>query len=118
MGHVLVVDDDPDILSALVMTLQTEGHAVHAACNGQEALEALEEGLRPDVVVLDLMMPVMNGFEVLEVLRKEPRWSSIPVVVLSANRGYSHDDLGVVRLLRKPFDLEELFSAISAATAA
>jgi two-component system response regulator MprA len=118
MGHVLVVDDDPDILSALVMTLQTEGHAVHAARHGQEALEALEGGLRPDVVVLDLMMPVMNGFELLDVLRRDPRWSNLPVVVLSANRGYSHDDLGVARMLRKPFDLEELFSAISAATAA
>jgi len=116
MARVLVVDDDLDILTALTMTLQSEGHAVHAARNGEEALHALERGTPPDVMVLDLMMPVMNGLELLEVLHADHRWSRLPVVVLSANRGYSHEDLGVLRLLRKPFDLDELFSAISAAT--
>ena len=115
MARVLVVDDDIDILTALTMTLQSEGHAVYAARNGEEALRVLERGDRPDVVVLDLMMPVMNGFELLDVLRADPRWARLPVVVLSANRGYSHEDLGVLRMLRKPFELDDLFAAIAAA---
>lgn len=118
MPKVLIIDDDVDILAALAMTLQSEGHTVRSAGNGREALDALQAGFRPDVIVLDLMMPVMNGLELLEVLRADGRWSNVPVVVVSANRGYSHEDLGVVRMLRKPFELDDLFGAINAATAA
>ncbi len=112
----MVVDDDPDILTALSMTLQTEGYGVHACRHGREALDALEGGLRPQAILLDLMMPVMNGFELLQVLKSDARWEDIPVVVLSANRGYSRDNLGVLGMLRKPFELEELFAALTAAT--
>jgi CheY-like chemotaxis protein len=114
--RVLVVDDDPDILTALSMTLQTEGYGVHACRHGREALDALEGGLTPQAILLDLMMPVMNGFELLQVLKADARWEGIPVVVLSANRGYSRDDLGVLGMLRKPFELDELFAALAAAT--
>jgi two-component system response regulator MprA len=112
----MVVDDDPDILIALSMTLQTEGYGVHACRHGREALDALEGGLSPEAILLDLMMPVMNGLELLQVLKADERWARIPVVVLSANRGYSRDDLGVLGMLRKPFELEELFEALALAT--
>ncbi|HEY6908076.1 MAG TPA: response regulator [Myxococcales bacterium] len=114
--RVMVVDDDPDILTALSMTLQTEGYGVHACRHGREALDMLEGGLRPAAILLDLMMPVMNGFEFLQVIKSDIRWRRIPVVVLSANRGYSRDDLGVLGMLRKPFELDELFAALAAAT--
>jgi two-component system chemotaxis response regulator CheY len=112
---VMIVDDDEDIRSALRLCLERDGHEVVPCEHGRAALDRLVEGDLPDVIVLDLMMPVMNGFELLQVLKQDPAWSRIPVVVVSANRGYSGDDLGVSRILRKPFDLDDLVHAISGA---
>jgi two-component system OmpR family response regulator len=111
----MVVDDDPDIRAALSMTLQTEGYGVHVCEHGREALDALEAGARPQAILLDLMMPVMNGLELLDVLKSDARFRGIPVVVISANRGYTKDDLGVLHMLRKPFELDDLFEALNAA---
>ena len=61
---------------------------MHSASDGRDALDRLEFGLKPDLILLDLMMPVLNGFDVLAALKKRPDWSTIPVVVVSANRGY------------------------------
>ena len=83
MQEVLVVDDDPDICLILQDVLEAEGCMVIVAHNGQEALRVLEQR-RPDVIVLDLMMPVMDGWEFAARLQQAPRWS-IPVVVVSAD---------------------------------
>jgi CheY-like chemotaxis protein len=110
--RVMVVDDDPDIRVALEMCLDSEGYDVEACVDGKDALDRLGHGPCPEVIVLDLMMPRMNGFEVLEALRAETRWAGIPVVIVSANRGYSAEDLGVVSVLRKPFELDDLVGAL------
>src|SRR2546425_1279912 len=81
MVSVLVVDDDSDIREALCAVLMDEGYAVRSATNGAEALERIAEQ-HPDVLVLDLLMPVMNGWEVLQSLREASL--SIPVIVISA----------------------------------
>jgi CheY-like chemotaxis protein len=115
--RVMVVDDDPDIRVALEMCLDSEGYDVEACVDGQDALERLGLGQRPEAIILDLMMPRMNGFEVLEALKAESRWAGIPVVIVSANRGYSAEDLGVVSVLRKPFDLDDLVGALQSIAA-
>jgi len=114
---ILIVDDDPDIRDALGECLRYEGYGVHAAADGRDALDRLEFGLRPAVILLDLMMPVLNGFDVLHALRERPEWKSIPVVVVSANRGYEADDLeGTVGILRKPVNIERLLAVVSQAS--
>jgi len=110
----MVVDDDPDMRRALTACLDAEGYEVELCEHGRDALERLELGSRPDVIVLDLMMPVLNGLEFLEVLHNDERWSGIRVIVVSATRGYSQEDLGVHCSLEKPFQLEDLFEAIEA----
>ena len=115
---VLIVDDDPDIRDAVGECLRYEGYDVHSAADGQDALDRLEYGLRPDVILLDLMMPVLNGFDVLEALNSRPEWKSIPVVIVSANRGYEAEDLsGAVSILRKPVNVDRLIAAVEQAVA-
>lgn len=108
----MVIDDDSDIRAALGFCLDSEGYEVQLCMNGQDAIDRLDFGLHPQVILLDLMMPGMNGLEVLAVLKHDPRWAGIPVVVVSVNRGYSAADLGVAAVLRKPFELSDLISAL------
>ena len=113
---VLIVDDDPDIRDAVGECLRYEGYDVHSAADGRDALNRLEFGLKPDVILLDLMMPKLNGFDVLQALQSRPDWKRIPVVVVSANRGYEADDLvGAVSILRKPVNVDRLIEAVQQA---
>jgi CheY-like chemotaxis protein len=113
---VLLVDDDPDIRDSIGECLREEGYEVYTAVNGRDALDRLGFGLRPAVILLDLMMPILNGFEVLQVLRKSADWQTIPVVIVSANRGYEAADLdGAFSILRKPVTLEKMLSTIERA---
>ena len=113
---VLIVDDDPDIRDAVGECLRYEGYDVHSAADGRDALNRLEFGLKPDVILLDLMMPKLNGFDVLQALQSRPDWKRIPVVVVSANRCYQADDLaGAVSILRKPVNVDRLIEAVQQA---
>jgi CheY-like chemotaxis protein len=115
---ILIVDDDPDIRDALGECLRYEGYDVHAAADGRDALDRLEFGLKPDLILLDLMMPVLNGFDVLAALKSRPEWKAIPVVVVSANRGYQTEDLeGAVEILRKPVNVDRLIAVVEQAAA-
>ncbi|MDB5330100.1 MAG: cheA [Phycisphaerales bacterium] len=84
MAAVLVVDDDPDGCEAVMLALRKSGKAVRTAPNGREALAALIDAATPDVVVLDVRMPEMDGLQFLEVIRSYLRWSHLPVVLLTA----------------------------------
>jgi two-component system chemotaxis response regulator CheY len=108
--RVLVVDDDPDILEALSEILEVEGYQVQRARNGREALQRLEQEL-PDLVLLDLMMPVMDGWEFARSLSAGAR---PPIIVLSADRNVSvkAKEIGALGWLAKPFELSELLSAV------
>ncbi|MDQ4108096.1 MAG: response regulator [Actinomycetota bacterium] len=106
MGRVLVVDDEPDVLLLCRLNLQQRGHELLEASNGSTALELARER-HPEVIVLDLMLPGMNGYEVLESLKQDERTSDIPVLVLTAkslraDRERSHG-LGASGFLTKPF---------------
>ena len=80
---VLIVDDEPDIRAALSVQLEDSGYGTWEAENGQQAVDMAVKHL-PDVILLDLMMPVMSGLKALQLIRADPRTSSIPVIVLSA----------------------------------
>lgn len=110
--RILVIDDEPRIVNFLRLKLETSGYKVMTAGNGQEALE-IRSMERPDLVVLDVLMPGMDGFEVLRRIRAE---SSVPVIILSARE--SSDDkikglqLGADDYLAKPFSPDELVARI------
>jgi CheY-like chemotaxis protein len=110
---ILVVDDDPDILEALSEILESEGFGVRRARNGREALDSLGAQL-PGLILLDLMMPVMDGWEFVEQIRPRRDWAEIPVIVLSADRNVSSKarSLGAVGYLAKPFELRELLELV------
>jgi CheY-like chemotaxis protein len=110
---VLVVDDDPDILEALSEILEAEGFEIRRARNGKEALERLEPA-PPSLILLDLMMPVMDGWEFAQRMRQKPAVAAIPIIVLSADRnvGSKAADIGAVGHLAKPFELNDLLDMV------
>ncbi len=112
--RILVVDDEPDLVHAVRLYLEMEGYLVFAASNGYEALEKVREKL-PDLVVLDVMMPEMDGFETLERIREA---YNVPVIMLTV-RGEEADkvrglQLGADDYVTKPFSQRELLSRIQA----
>ena len=113
--RVVVADDDPDIVDILVFNLSAAGYEVASAADGVAALE-LVGASRPDLVVLDIMMPKMDGLEVLAALKAEPETKEIPVVMLTARASDSDLwegwDAGADYYITKPFDLEELLRFI------
>jgi CheY-like chemotaxis protein len=110
-GKVLVVEDERDIREALAEALSYEGYDVVIAANGREALGRLcDGGSLPDVILLDLVMPEMNGWEFRQVQVHDPALAGIPVVVVSASDpGNARPD----RHLPKPFAIDELFHAVA-----
>jgi CheY-like chemotaxis protein len=107
---VLIIDDEPDLLEVTRFVLESEGFRVETARNGVDALAHLRAGTRPGVVLLDLMMPIMNGWEFLQELAKVPALGSIPIVVLTASGATKIP--GTVEVLRKPVDLGVLVATV------
>ena len=105
-GIVLVVDDDVEIRETLSALLQHEGYTVVRAENGRQCLDQLRN-LQPNCVLLDLMMPVMSGWEVLEEIQENDELSKIPIVVVSAMCAP-----GAKACLQKPVDLDELLDVV------
>jgi CheY-like chemotaxis protein len=81
--RVLVVDDDPNAVDLLTQILQDEGYQVKGACNGKEALRVLK-GTPQDIIILDLLMPEMDGFEVIQKIKANASWRNIPIIVVTA----------------------------------
>ena len=112
---VLVVDDEPKIVQTLQDRLEMTGYEVLPAYNGKEGLEMAIEG-KPDVVLLDVVMPVMDGLEMLELLRQQPDCQDIPVIMLTA-RSQASDiarakACGIADYIVKPFEIGELLVKI------
>ncbi len=112
--RILVVDDEANIRDLLTQEFTEAGYQVRTAVNGREAVRSVRAE-RPDLVVLDVMMPEMNGFDVAAVLKNDPATMDIPIVILSIvqdrDRGYR---LGVDRYLTKPIDTDLLFREVGA----
>jgi len=113
--HILVVDDEPTWLQILTQFLTSRGYAVVTAGSGTEALRALS-GFTPDLILSDVRMPDMNGFELLESIKKLPATKSTPVVFLSAIDDYDArkiaKELGAMDYLVKPFDEGDVSSLL------
>jgi CheY-like chemotaxis protein len=113
---VLVVDDERDVRDALRLTLEIEGYDVCTAAHGADALGQLEGGLMPSVVLLDLMMPVMNGPDFLHALRANPRFVDLPVIVVTAFSRMADDlrarGLAAQAFVQKPIDVDDLLAII------
>jgi len=106
--HILVVDDDLPIRTIVAMALEQEGYQVVTASNGQDALNNILRSI-PDAVVLDLMMPVLDGRQLIKVLRAEAATRDIPIIVLSAAYDAASDPVvESVVVLSKPFDVSML----------
>ena len=116
-GPVLVVEDVPNILELLAVTLRFKGYPVVTATNGEEAIARIAEQ-RPALVVTDILMPKMDGFALMHKLRTDPQTNSIPVIFLSATYVTPEDkafalSLGAARFLEKPVDTEAFLLTIA-----
>jgi two-component system chemotaxis response regulator CheY len=108
---ILVVEDDHDVRDAMVQVLEAEGYAAVPATDGEDALERLDAGLAPCVILLDLMMPRLDGWQFIEQQRR--RESTVPIIVVSAYGSQEQvRSEGVVTYMRKPVDIDALLAAV------
>ncbi len=112
---VLIVDDEPSTRFLLKATLKMEGYDISVVSNGQDALLEIEK-FPPDVILLDVMMPGMTGFEICQLLKTDKRWKHVPIILLTAlagkkdlTRGF---DIGADDFIQKPFDTVELVARV------
>jgi CheY-like chemotaxis protein len=112
-GTVLVVDDDPEIVEVLAEALADDGYAVLAAVDGA-ALRVAHEA-QPDVILLDIMMPNMDGIEVSTRLHADPQTAHIPIIAMSAYQQMDtlEEQMGAQGRLRKPFEFKEMYALIA-----
>ena len=113
--RIFVVEDDLHIRESLMEVLEIEGFSVFSAVNGQEALDKLRSGERADLILLDLMMPIKDGFQFRAEQGIDPTISNIPVIIMSANGSISaNKELGMIaHYLKKPIDLDALLESIN-----
>jgi CheY-like chemotaxis protein len=109
---ILVVEDDPDLREAVMVALETHGYRPLAASDGRHALELLRGGARPRLILLDLMMPRMDGWQFRAEQMADAAIAHIPVVVLSAAAPQRVTRLAVEDVLHKPIDLDTLLAAV------
>jgi CheY-like chemotaxis protein len=109
---ILVIEDDDDIRNTLVDLLESEGYTALAAENGKVALEKLHEIPKPCLVLLDMMMPIMNGREFLDEIMKDSVLAPIPVLVVSAIADRSNTT-GAVGFIRKPIDIDVILRLVT-----
>jgi DNA-binding response OmpR family regulator len=117
MARILVVDDEPNIVLALEYLMRREGFEVAVAADGEAALEAIAAS-PPDLVILDVMLPKMDGFEVCRRVRADPRWRGLRILMLTA-RGRDTEvakglDLGADAYVTKPFSTRDLVARVRA----
>jgi CheY-like chemotaxis protein len=110
----LLVEDDDDVRDAIAASLRDEGYVVAEAGNGRLALEWLQRNADPCLVLLDLWMPVMSGFELRAKMAQDPRLSAVPLIVVSAaGDGKARaEEMGAIGYLRKPLDLQDLLATV------
>lgn len=109
---VLVIEDDANIRDVLKLALNFEGYEVITAKNGREGLDALQGQTKPGLILLDLMMPVMNGWEFVDELKERKTFNDIPIVVVSA---YSERAKAIdcTDFVVKPLELETLLTSVN-----
>ncbi len=113
-GYILIVEDDDDIREALTQILELEGYVVRQAANGREALDITSQQATPSLILLDLMMPVMDGWQFRAEQMKDAALSKVPVVVISADASVHEKvaSFGAASVLPKPISLDRLLRAV------
>lgn len=113
ISMIYVVDDDPNIRDVIAQTLKDEGYHVVPFAGGEEVLAAVDS-VQPSLILLDLMMPNVSGWDVLQQLRAEPKTTALPVVLISASRDLEQTSkqLEASAFLAKPFDLDQLVATV------
>ena len=116
VAKILAVDDEPELTDLMHYHLVRAGHEVTTAANGWEAIHAVRTN-RPDIILLDLMLPDLDGFGVCEILRRDPATATIPIIIVSAwasadsrNLGL---ELGALDYITKPFSPAELVARVN-----
>jgi len=116
MAHILVIDDEAPIRSNLLRFLSLEGHRISEAADGRAGLARALGDDSPDLILCDVMMPNMNGFELLATLRATPEWRAVPFIFLSASaekeRLQQALEDGATAYITKPFNLQQLRSLL------
>jgi len=114
VGHcpVLIVEDDEDLREMMAQLLSLEGFHSATVANGREALQYLHDAEKPQVILLDLMMPVMDGWEFRRQQQADPDLAPVPVIVLSALDHGRASDLEAAAFLKKPLDFDRLLSLV------
>lgn len=111
--EVVVIEDDPDIRESIIDVLSGEGYSVHGYANGKAALEGLQGCKEPCIILLDLMMPVMNGQEFLAARKTAgDKLMAIPVVIVSAYVDTVRNEDGVIGYVKKPIDIDLLLNLV------
>ena len=112
---ILVVEDDTSIRELLVELLESESYEVYSAVNGLEGLKVLEAGNRPDLILIDLMMPIMDGYSFRTEQLKNSVWSKIPTIVMSAeaNAKEKMKNFQITAFLSKPVELETILNTVA-----
>jgi CheY-like chemotaxis protein len=112
---IMIVEDDYDVRDALVQVLEYEGYRVASAANGQEAIDRLRDGLSPGLILLDLMMPVMDGRQFRARQMEDPSLAAIPVIIISADGRVDQKAaaMGVAAFLKKPIEVDSLLDLIA-----
>lgn len=115
-GCVLVVDDEPFLVETVCFALEKAGYECLTAADGEEALRAVAER-RPDLILLDLMLPKLNGFKVCRQLKSDPGTGAIPIVMLTA-RTQERDrilgrETGADEYVTKPFEIDDLLEVVA-----
>ncbi len=114
-ARVLVVDDEADLVRILQFGLQAIGYQVETASDGQEALKKARE-IKPDIILLDLMLPKLDGYKVCRLLKFDERYKNIPIIILSARTQEGDQllamEMGANRFVTKPYDFAEVLSHI------
>jgi two-component system chemotaxis response regulator CheY len=110
---VLVVEDESYLCDLISDVLEAEGHTARKAANGLEALDALRER-KPQLILLDLMMPIMDGWEFMETLKRNHAWADIPVIIITAvyDVARTQEETGARAVITKPFDIDQLTEAV------
>lgn len=121
MKTILVVDDNPDVINSLKLGLESSTQEYHiiGAENGQKCLDLLKNNIKPDIILLDIMMPEMNGWEVFDRIKKEPTLHTIPIIFLTARTDRMAKNAGSFLAddyIEKPFDIDVLKKRIDIIT--
>lgn len=116
LKHILLVDDEPDLVQLVSLRLTAAGYEVTTAFDGQQALDQVKKG-RPDLIILDLMLPKLDGYKVCRLLKFDERYRSIPILIFTA-RAQAQDiqlamECGANAYMTKPFDAAGLLAKVS-----